>query len=68
MLLAKLGMTPRFPVVQLGALMAAVANGIGLQLSTGGDAANLENSYAVAWLGVLQMSEPRKRQRRRRRR
>ncbi len=67
-LLAKLGMTPRFPVVQLGALMAAVANGIGLQLSTGGDAANLENSYAVAWLGVLQMSEPRKRQRRRRRR
>ena len=67
-LLAKLGMSPRFPVVQLGALMAAVANGIGLQLGTGGDAANLENSYAVAWLGVLQMSESRKPQRRRRRR
>jgi len=67
-LLAKLGMTPRFPAVQLGALLAAVANGIGLQLSTGGDPGTLENSYAVAWLGVLQMSDVEKPQRRRRRR
>lgn len=42
---------------EIGWLLAAVVDGIALQLSSGADLSDLEGAYAAAWLGILSLGE-----------
>jgi hypothetical protein len=52
------------PDVEIGWLLGAVVDGMGLRLTGGGDRAQLEGAYAAAWLGVLSLTEGRDRDQR----
>ena len=54
----KLALRTTVPKEEIGHLLAALVNGVGSQLLGGVDEAQLEAAYAVAWLGVLSLTEP----------
>jgi AcrR family transcriptional regulator len=66
-MLKGVGLESRYPDGQLGAVAAAMIQGIGLQLAAGANEGEMENAYAVGWLGLLQLTQPSRPQRRRRR-
>lgn len=57
-LLRDLKLEPAVPVGDLGWLLAATVEGLGLQLVSGVDGKVLEEAYAAAWLGVLSLGGP----------
>ncbi len=44
------------PANEIGWLLGAVLNGMGLQLLSGANRAELEGAYAAAWLGILNLT------------
>ncbi len=54
----KLALTTTVPKEEIGHLLAALVNGVGSQLLSGVEKSQLEAAYAVAWLGVLSLTEP----------
>jgi AcrR family transcriptional regulator len=52
-MLRDLGSVPRIPPSEIGWLLGAVVHGMGFQLLSGADRAELEGAYAAAWLGIL---------------
>jgi AcrR family transcriptional regulator len=57
-LLTSLGLEPAIPAEELGLYLAAVVHGTGFQLEAGVGSAELQGSYAAAWLGVLSLTRP----------
>ena len=55
----QLGVVPTIPVAEIGWLLAAVTNGIGLQLMARTAEEELEGAYAAAWLGILSLTQPK---------
>lgn len=55
-LLGELGLAPTVSVDELGLLLAGVVHGMGLQLDSGAEPAELQGAYAAAWLGVLSLT------------
>jgi AcrR family transcriptional regulator len=55
-MLRDLGMVPRIPPSEIGWLLGAVVHGMGFQLLSGADRAQLEGAYAAAWLGILSLA------------
>ncbi len=53
-----MGLSPTVRAEEVGRLMVAIIDGIGLQLLGGGDPDALEGAYAAAWLGLLSLTEP----------
>jgi AcrR family transcriptional regulator len=53
-----MGLRPTVPADEIGHLMVAVIDGIGLQLLGGAETDSLQGSYAAAWLGLLSLTEP----------
>ncbi|NIM48831.1 MAG: TetR family transcriptional regulator [Gemmatimonadales bacterium] len=53
-----LGLQPRVPPSEIGWLLGAVVNGMGLQILGGADRHELEGAYAAAWLGILSLATP----------
>jgi hypothetical protein len=56
-LLNSLGLSLTVPDVEIGWLLGAVVDGMGMRLTGGGSRAQLEGAYAAAWLGVLSLTE-----------
>ena len=56
-LLARVGVRLRVPTPQVAVLLTSVLAGVGLQLVARGDSdrADLEDAYAVVWLGILSL-------------
>lgn len=52
----QLGLEPTIPASEIGWLLAAVANGIGVQLMARTAPEDLEGAYAAAWLGILSLT------------
>ncbi|MEJ2236828.1 MAG: TetR/AcrR family transcriptional regulator [Gemmatimonadales bacterium] len=59
MLEEDMGLRPTVPADEVGHLMVAVIDGIGVQLLGGTDPEELQGAYAAAWLGLLSLTEPR---------
>lgn len=57
-LLRRLGTEPSVPPQEIGWLLAAVVDGMGLQLLAGADIGELEGAYAAMWLGILSLGAP----------
>lgn len=57
-LLADLNLEPSVPVTELGALLVATIEGIGLQLGSGANADELEPAWSAFWAGVLSLTRP----------
>ena len=55
----RLGIVPRVPACEIGWLLSAVTNGIGLQLMVRAAGEELEGAYAAAWLGILSLADPK---------
>jgi len=53
-----MGLTPTVPVGEIGWLMTAVIDGVGLQLSSGAGGEELQGAYAASWLGMLSLTTP----------
>jgi AcrR family transcriptional regulator len=60
-LLSRMGLSPTVPASELGTLLAATAEGIGLQLGSGADRAELEQAWAAFWVGLLALTRPQNR-------
>lgn len=58
-LLEQLGLTPTVTRAELGALLAAAVQGLGLQLAAGASTAQLEGAYAALWAAILGLTRPR---------
>lgn len=58
MLEEDMGLRPTVPADEVGDLLVAVIDGIGVQLLGGADADELHGAYAAAWLGLLSLTEP----------
>jgi AcrR family transcriptional regulator len=54
----EMDLSPTVPAEEVGWLMTAVIDGIGLQLIAGASEAELHGAYAAAWLGVLSLTSP----------
>ncbi|UCD23830.1 MAG: TetR/AcrR family transcriptional regulator [Gemmatimonadota bacterium] len=50
---------PTVPNEEVGWLMTAVIDGVGLQMLAGAKADELQGAFAAAWLGLLSLTEPR---------
>ena len=59
-LLGGMGWAPTVPASELGTLLAATAEGIGLQLGSGADAVELEQAWAAFWVGLLSLTGPKR--------
>jgi len=57
-LLADLSLEPSVPVSELGALLVATVEGIGLQLGSGAAADDLEPAWSAFWAGLLSLTRP----------
>ena len=57
-LLAHLSLEPSVPVTELGALLVATVEGIGLQLGSGAPAEELEPAWSAFWAGLLSLTRP----------
>jgi AcrR family transcriptional regulator len=57
-LLADLNLEPSVPVTELGALLVATIEGIGLQLGSGANPDELEPAWSAFWAGVLSLTRP----------
>lgn len=57
-LLASLSLAPSVPVRELGALLVATIEGIGLQLGSGATADELEPAWSAFWAGLLSLTQP----------
>lgn len=55
----QLGLVPTIPAAEIGWLIAAVTNGIGVLLMANTPADELEGAYAAAWLGILSLTRPK---------
>jgi AcrR family transcriptional regulator len=53
-----MGLVPTVPTAEIGWLMAAVIDGVGLQLLAGVSEEQLHGAYAAAWLGLLALTAP----------
>ena len=53
-----MGLRPTVAPDEVGHLMVAVIDGIGLQLLAGTEADELQGAYAAAWLGLLSLTQP----------
>jgi len=53
-----MGLRPTVTADEVGHLLVAVIDGIGLQLLAGTEADELQGAYAAAWLGLLSLTEP----------
>ncbi|UCG86225.1 MAG: TetR/AcrR family transcriptional regulator [Gemmatimonadota bacterium] len=53
-----MGLVPTVPTAEIGWLMAAVVDGVGLQLLAGVGEEQLHGAYAAAWLGLLALAAP----------
>ena len=53
-----MGLVPTVPTSEIGWLMAAVVDGVGLQLLAGAAEEQLHGAYAAAWLGLLALTAP----------
>ena len=51
-------LAPTVPNEEVGWLMTAVIDGIGMQLLAGASEQELQGAYAAAWLGVLSLTVP----------
>jgi len=51
-------LVPTVPNEEIGGLMTAVTDGIGLQLLAGASEQELQGAYAAAWLGILSLTTP----------
>jgi AcrR family transcriptional regulator len=51
-------LVPTVPSDEIGWLMTAVIDGIGLQLLAGASESELQGAYAAAWLGILSLMTP----------
>ncbi|MBI4419671.1 MAG: hypothetical protein HY560_02510 [Gemmatimonadetes bacterium] len=58
-LLKQMDLVPTVTRDELGHLLAAAVQGLGLQLTGGADARHLEGAYAALWAAVLGLSRPR---------
>jgi AcrR family transcriptional regulator len=58
-LLASLGLAPSVPARELGVLLVATIEGIGLQLGSGAPADELEPAWSAFWAGLLSLTRPR---------
>lgn len=58
MLEEDMGLRSTVPAGEVGHLMVAVIDGIGVQLLGGADPEELQGAYAAAWLGLLSLTEP----------
>jgi AcrR family transcriptional regulator len=54
-----MGLRPTVSPTEVGSLMVAVIDGMGLQLLGGADTEELQGAYAAAWLGLLSLTEPK---------
>lgn len=59
MLQDKMDLALTVPANEIGWLLGAVINGMGLQLLSGANPAELEGAYAAAWLGILNLTTGR---------
>jgi len=59
MLQDKMDLAPTVPASEIGWLLGAIVNGMGLQLLGGANRAELEGAYAAAWLGILNLTTGR---------
>lgn len=57
-LLRGLELAPTIPTREIGALLAGVVHGMGVQLEVGVPAERLQGAYAAAWLGILSQTRP----------
>jgi len=57
-LLAGLGLEPSVPIPELGALLVATVEGLGLQLGSGARAEDLEPAWSAFWAGLLSLTRP----------
>ena len=53
----ELGLVASVRTSEIGWLLAAVVTGMGLQLVSGADPAELDGAYAAAWLAILSLGE-----------
>ena len=51
-----MGLVPTIPIGEIGWLMAAVIDGVGLQLLSGAAPDELHGAYAASWLGILSLT------------
>ncbi len=58
MLRDKLGLTPTIQDGEIGMLLEAVVAGMGFQLTSGTEKAELEGAYSAAWLAILSLTQP----------
>lgn len=58
-MLERMGLRPAVPAHEIGWLLGAVLDGMGLQLASGAEPAELEGAYAALWLGILSLGESR---------
>ena len=57
-ILKHMGLIPTVTRSELGHLLAAVVQGLGLQLAAGANPAHLEGAYAALWAGLLGLTGP----------
>ncbi len=57
-MLEDLNLSPTIPPAEVGWLLGAVINGMGLQVLSQADHKDLEGAYAAAWLGILSLTTP----------
>ncbi len=55
----QLGLVPTVPASEIGQLLAAVTNGIGLHLMAQTAEEEFEGAFAAAWLGILSLTKPK---------
>lgn len=55
-LLNRMGLEATVPIGELGTLLAAIVEGIGLQLGSGVDREKLEQAWAAFWVGLLSLT------------
>jgi AcrR family transcriptional regulator len=59
-MLAQLRLEPSVPTRELGALLVATIEGIGLQLGSGVPADEMEQAWSAFWAGLLSLTRPRR--------
>lgn len=57
--LRRMGLAPTVPPEEIGWLLGAVVDGMGLKLLAGADPGELEGAYAALWLGILSLGRSR---------
>ncbi|MDH4042891.1 MAG: TetR/AcrR family transcriptional regulator [Gemmatimonadota bacterium] len=59
-LLGRMGREATVPIGELGTLLAAIIEGIGLQLGSGAGQDELEQAWAAFWVGLLSLTSSRR--------